>query len=98
MSDGAVVPAGEAERLALLGGHHPVAGIALPVLAEAIVPIRIGECDPVRTVRLDRAQSARVGKIAQPVAAFLAGGVFEVEDLPAVLAFEELHVRSPRAS
>jgi hypothetical protein len=49
-------------------------------------------------VRFQRGQGHRLGQIAESVAAGFASGVFEIHDLAATLAFEQLHAHIPSRS
>ena len=91
--DDAIVPAGEAEGVAGAGRHQPVADVVLGVLAEKARLIDIGERDPAYVVghRLDRRHGVALGHIGHPVPAFIARGIFEIENVAARLAFKQFH-------
>jgi hypothetical protein len=94
----AVEPAGAAECVRAVGGHQPVAGAVDRIGAEAESFIGGGQRTPaVAAFGRQGAHHRSIGQIAQNVSAALAPGVLEVEQLAAVLAFEQLHGVAPPA-
>jgi hypothetical protein len=96
--DRSVVAAGPAERRPAVRWHQPVAGVVPGIGAELEQGLGSGERAPAPAIRPgQRTQHRGFRQITQDVSAALAPRVFEVQQLTAILAFEELH-ESPSAS
>src|SRR3954465_7459607 len=87
--------AGEAVGVGAVGGHEPVARVVSGVGAEAVRPVGSGERPPGVALRLPGRGPVRLRQIAEPVRAAFTQSILEIKQLPAVLAFEQLHRRAP---
>jgi hypothetical protein len=93
-----VEKAGAAECVRAVGPYQPVAGAVDGIGAEAESFIGGGQRTPaVAGLGRQGTQHGSIGQIAQNVSAALATRVLEVEQLAAVLAFEQLHAALLRA-
>jgi hypothetical protein len=93
VGNGAVVPAGLAEGRGVGLGHEPVAGPVLRVAAEPPGRSRPVERVPRPVLLQQRHEVLPCCDVAQAMPTALAEVVLEVDDLPTVLALEELHER-----
>ena len=91
IGNGAVMAAGRAKRLGIVGGHEPVADIMLDIGAKPILLRRRRECTPRAVDLFQRGDGFPFRQVTQPQAAALTAGIFEIERLSAVLALEKLH-------
>src|SRR6516162_39482 len=91
----AVVLASDAVNLRRRRLDQPIADVELGIGAEAIELALGGARAPGVTFGLERRQRFGARNVTEPPPAFLAFVVLEVEQLPAILAFEELHVFAP---
>src|SRR5262245_12086767 len=89
--DGAVVAAGRAKVFGVIGDEKPVADVVLRVGAKTVSTLRHRQRGPQPVGLLQCRDNLALGHIAQSQPATCAGGVLEIERLPAVLALEELH-------
>src|SRR4029453_7165707 len=91
IGDSAIMAAGRAKNLAILGRHEPITDIVLGVGAEAIaLPLR-RERIPRAIGRFQCSDDLLLRQITQRQATALALRILEVERLSAILAFEKLH-------
>jgi hypothetical protein len=89
------MPARHAKLVGAVGVDHPIADAEIGIGAEA-VELALGRARaPKVAIKLERGQYFGAGNIAQTASAFLAFGIFEVEQLPTELASEKFHVVAP---
>src|SRR6195256_5214256 len=92
----AVMAAGRAKGLRVIRRDQPVADAVLDIGAVAVAGSRLRQCAPDSAIRRKRSHDLALRQIAQAQPAALAARVLEIERLPAVLAFEELHAAPMR--
>src|SRR4030081_1875264 len=92
----AVMAAGRAKGLRVIRRDQPVADAVLDIGAVAMAGSRLRQCAPDSAIRRKRSHDLALRQIAQAQPAALAARVLEIERLPAVLAFEELHAAPMR--
>jgi hypothetical protein len=91
--DGAIMPTGGAVLVWVTRLDHPIADIEGRVGTKSISLLLDGKRVPDLALGLKRRKRHDVWDEAETMAAFPANGVLEIEQLLAVLAFEELHCR-----
>src|SRR4029077_2906785 len=90
--------AGDAEPIGAVGLDQPIAHAEIGIGAEAIELALGGARAPGVALGLERGQNFGARKVAQTAPAFLAFGVFEIEQLSAELASEKFHVTGRRVA
>jgi hypothetical protein len=89
------MPARQAKSIGATGVDHPIADAEIGIGTEAI-ELALGRARaPCVALGLERGQYLGAGYVAQAATAFLAFGVFEIEQLPAELASEKFHIVAP---
>jgi hypothetical protein len=84
--------AGDAEAGRIVGGHQPVADTVLGVIAEPVRRLRLGQRFEIAIFkRFDRGNFIKRSNVAKRAATVLACDVFEIDELRAGLAGEDLH-------
>src|SRR5262245_14298311 len=91
IGDGAVVAAGRAKSLRLLGSHQPVADIVVRIGAEPVALALSRERAPYSVSLFQRGHHFLMRQIAQAQPAALAFRIFEIDRLAAILALEKFH-------
>ena len=91
VGDGPVMPARRAITVGRIGLDHPIADVELGIGAETIELLVDRERPPRVALGLQRRQIHDFGNEAEPARTLFAHGVFKIEQLRAMLAFEKLH-------
>src|ERR1700735_3964141 len=91
------MPAGHAECSHRVVIHQPIADIIAGIVTKPYLTWRPGKLLPSIALGLERRQGEVLRQITEPVRATLATGILEIQNLPATLAFEQLHTEAPRS-
>src|SRR5712675_3761829 len=92
----AVMTAGRAKGLRMISRDQPVADAIRDIGAIAVVGCRLRQRAPAFAFGMERRDDLALRHIAEAQPAALAARILEIERLPAVLAFEELHAAPMR--